>query len=298
VCDALIAKMSEQMPDIQAVCMKHDVDSPEFSGLQYCIMGKGEGEWKKITGAIFDIAYAIWYAGPDSSWGLTVYDAFTDPVRCVKVVLEEIRKGSAIGDELSFSVMDIFFDFSEHQDKFCNLLQPEDKQWLLDMDYVEADCIVLGGMYKHRLHFYDELFTDEETGEQVTIQRYDTLDIPLWSGTAEEAQALYDKICSSRRHALQSPIVHHWISYTPFNPMVIVEQTMADLENMPHNVLMEHPAYGWACEELGYAYYYGEEQWGYHKDLDKARKYYALAEQVKANTQDEDLLRTGNPFNV
>ena len=61
---------------------------------------------------------------------------------------------------------------------------------------------------------------------------------------------------------------------------------------------MEHPAYGWACEELGYAYYYGEEQWGYHKDLDKARKYYELAEQVKANTQDEDLLRTGNPFNA
>jgi hypothetical protein len=49
---------------------------------------------------------------------------------------------------------------------------------------------------------------------------------------------------------------------------------------------------------LGYAYYYGEEQWGYHKDLDKARKYYALAEQVKANTQDEDLLRAGNPFNA
>ena len=298
VCDALIAKMSEQIPDIQVVCMKHDVDSNEFSGLQYCIMGKGEGEWKKITGATFDIAYVIWYAGPDSSWGLTVYDAFTDPVRCVKVVLEEIRKGSAICDELNFTVMDIFFDFSEHQDKFCNLLQPEDKQWLLDMDYVEADCIVLGGMYKHRQHFYDELFTDEVTGEQVTIQRYDTLDIPLWSGTAEEAQALYDKICASRRHALQSPIVHHWISYTPFNPMVIVEQTMADLENMPHNVLMEHPAYGWACEELGYAYYYGEEQWGYHKDLDKARKYYALAEQVKANTQDEDLLRAGNPFNA
>ena len=298
VCDALIAKMSEQMPDIQVVCMKHDVDNNEFSGLQYCIMGKGEGEWKKITGATFDIAYVIWYAGPDLSWGLTVYDAFTDPVRCVKAVLEEIRKGGAICDELNFSVMDFFFEFSEHQDKFCNLLQPEDKQWLLDMDYVEADCIVLGGMYKRRQHFYDELFTDEVTGEQVTIQRYDTLDTPLWSGTAEEAQALYDKICSSRRHALQSPIVHHWISYTPFNPMVIVEQTMADLANMPYNVLMEHPAYGWACEELGYAYYHGEEQWGYHKDLDKARKYYALAEQVKANTQDEDLLRTGNPFNA
>ena len=290
VCDALIAKMSEQMPDIQVVCMKHDVDSPEFGGLQYCIMGKGEGEWKEITGVTFDIAYAI--CCPESALELTVYDAFTDPARCVKAMLEEIRKGKLQG--LKNWVKDIIFQ----EQKFVHLLQPEDKQWLLDLDRTEADCIVLGGMYKHRLHFYDELFTDEVTGEQVTIQRYDTLDTPLWSGTAEEAQALYDKICASSRRALQSPIVHHWISYTPFNPMVIVEQTMADLENMPHNVLMEHPAYGWACEELGYAYYYGEDQWGYHKDLDKAREYYSLAEQVKEKTQDEDLLRAGNPFNV
>lgn len=295
VCDVLIAKMSEQIPDIQVVCMKHDVDNHEFSGLQYCIMGKGEGEWKKITGATFDIAYAIWYASLDSALGLTVYDAFTDPEKCVKAVLEVIRKGNSQGDNiLNYSVKDIMFQ----EETFLHLLQPEDKKWLLDLDNIEADSIVLGGMYKRRQHFYDELFTDEVTGEQVTIQRYDTLDTPLWSGTEEEAQALYDKICASSRRALQSPIVHHWISYTPFNPMVIVEQTMADLENMPHNVLMEHPAYGWACEELGYAYYYGEEKWGYHKDLDKARKYYALAEQVKANTQDEDLLRTGNPFNT
>ena len=293
VCDALIAKMSEQMPDIQVVCMKHDVDNHEFGGLQYCIMGKGEGEWKKITGATFDIAYAIWYASLDSALWLTVYDAFTDPEKCIKALLEVIRKSDSQGDNiLNYSVQDIMF----REEKFLHLLQPEDKQWLLDLDNIEADCIVLGGMYKRRQHFYDELFTDEETGEQVTIQRYDTLDTPLWSGTAEEAQALYDKICASSRR--QSPIVHHWISYTPFNPMVIVEKTMADLENMPHNVLMVHPAYGWACEELGYAYYYGEEQWGYHKDLDKARKYYALAEQVKANTQDEDLLRAGNPFNA
>jgi hypothetical protein len=293
VCDALIAKMSEQMPDIQVVCMKHDVDNHEFGGLQYCIMGKGEGEWKKITGATFDIAYAIWYASLDSALWLTVYDAFTDPEKCIKALLEVIRKSDSQGDNiLNYSVQDIMF----REEKFLHLLQPEDKQWLLDLDNIEADCIVLGGMYKRRQHFYDELFTDEETGEQVTIQRYDTLDTPLWSGTAEEAQALYDKICASSRR--QSPIVHHWISYTPFNPMVIVEKTMADLENMPHNVLMVHPAYGWACEELGYAYYYGEEQWGYHKDLDKARKYYELAEQVKANTQDEDLLRAGNPFNA
>ena len=295
VCDALIAKMNEQMPDIQVVCMKHDVDSPEFSGLQYCIMGKGEGEWKKITGATFDIAYAIWFASLDSALGVTVYDAFTNPEKCVKAVLEEIRKSDSQGDNiLNYRVMDIMFQ----EEKFLHLLQPEDKQWLLDLDCTEADCIVLGGMYKHRLHFYEELFTDEETGEQVMLQRYNSIDATLWDGTEEEAKALYDKICASNRYARLNPIVYHWISQTPFNPMVIVEQTMKSFENISHHLLTEHTVYGWACEELGCAYYYGEEQWGYHKDLDKAREYYSLAEQVKEKTQDEDLLRAGNPFNV
>lgn len=302
VCDELVAKVGELVSGVKVVCMKHDVDSPEFGGLQYCILGEGDVEWRDIHGAIFWIAYAIGfaigYAGPDSSWGLTVYDAFTDPVRCVKVVLEDIRKGGAIGDELKFTVVkEILFDFSEHQDKFCNLLQPEDKQWLLDMDCVEADCIVLGGMYKHRLHFYDELFTDEDTGEQVMLQRYNSIDATLWNGTEEEAKALYNKICASSYTCL-NPIVYHWISQTPFNPMVIVEQTMKGFENIRHELLTENTFYGWACEELGCAYYYGEEQWGYHKDLDKAREYYSLAEQVKEKTQDEDLLRAGNPFNV
>ena len=141
-----------------------------------------------------------------------------------------------------------------------------------------------------------ELFTDEETGEQVVIERYDSLDTMWWDGTEEDAKALYDKICASIRRAVLNPSVHDWVSNTPFNRMVIVEQTMKVLEKMPHDLLNENTTYGWACEELGYAYYYGEEQWGYHRDLDKAREYYALAEQVKELTGCEELLRAGNPF--
>lgn len=218
-----------------------------------------------------------------------VTDAVADPVRCVQVMLDEIRKEGERADDIKHDVMKALFYGSEYQDKLCNLLQPEDKQWLLDLGCVEADCIVLGGMYKQRLHFYDELFTDEETGEQVVIERYDSLDTTLWS----EAKALYDKICASSRRAVLNPSVHDWISNTPFNRMVIVEQTMKALEKTPHDMLMEHPTYGWACEELGYAYYYGEEQWGYHKDHGKAREYYDIAEQVKELTGCEELLRAG-----
>ena len=296
VCDELIAKVGELMPEVKVVCVKHDEDSPEFGGLQYCILDEGDGEWRAIRGVLFGIAYAVWYGGIYSVWDLTVYDAVADPVRCVQVMLDEIRKEGERADDIKHYVMKALFYGSEYQDKLCYLLQPEDKQWLLGMDWVEADCIVLGGMYKHRLHFYDELFTDEETGEQVVIERYDSLDTTWWDGTEEEAKALYDKICASSRRAVLNPSVHDWISNTPFNRMVIVEQTMKALEKMPHDLLNEDTTYGWACEELGYAYYFGEVQWGHHRDLDKAREYYALAEQVKELTGCEELLRAGNPF--
>lgn len=105
VCDELVAKVGEQTSEMKVVCMKHDEDYPEFGGLQYCILGEGDGEWKKFQGAVHKIAYAIWYVSPAPELGLTVYDAVTDPVRCAKAMLEEIRKGTPHYDDVEDYIM-------------------------------------------------------------------------------------------------------------------------------------------------------------------------------------------------
>lgn len=105
VCDELVAKVGEQTPEVKVVCMKHDEDYPEFGGLQYCILGEGDGEWKEFQGAVHKIAYAIWYVSPAPELGLTVYDAVTDPVRCAKAMLEEIRKGTPHYDDVEDYIM-------------------------------------------------------------------------------------------------------------------------------------------------------------------------------------------------
>jgi hypothetical protein len=51
-------------------------------------------------------------------------------------MLEEIRKGKL--QDLEYWVKDIIFQ----EQKFVHLLQPEDKQWLLDLDRTEVDCFV------------------------------------------------------------------------------------------------------------------------------------------------------------
>lgn len=281
VCDALIAKMSEQMPDIQVVCMKHDVDSPEFSGLQYCIMGKGEGEWKKITGATFDIAYAIWFASLDSALGVTVYDAFTNPEKCVKAVLEEIRKSDSQGDNiLNYRVMDIMFQ----EPKFLHLLQPEDKQWLLDLDCTEADCIVLAGMYRS-WRTWEESFTDSDTGDTVTVERHEILTTPLFESHEGEAEALLEKVCNDSDTLRKiKDIVWTLSTYTPLNYTRLL---VDNIENL-------YADRRWACKEIGDLYRWGKEEFGFFIDKQKAKEYYdkaGVADENPLNDSDEH----GNP---
>ena len=273
VCDEIVAKVGEQMPDIQVVCMKHDEDSPEFGGLQYCIMGKGEGKWKEITGVTFDIAYAIWYASLDSALGLTVYDAFTNPDKCVKTALEVIRKGNPQGDNiLKYSVKDIMFQVN----KFCHLLQPEDKQWLLDLDSTEADCIVLAGMYRS-WRTWEESFTDEDTGETVTVERHEILTTPLFESHEGEAEALLEKVCKDRdtRYNIKD-IVWTLSTYTPLNyTRLLVENA----DNLGEDDRL------WAYKEIGDLYRWGKEEFGFFIDKQKAKEYYD-----KAGVTDENPL--------
>ena len=64
VCDEIVTKVGELMPEVKVVCMKHDEDYPEFGSLQYCILGEGDGEWREFQGVVHEIAYAIWYVSP------------------------------------------------------------------------------------------------------------------------------------------------------------------------------------------------------------------------------------------
>lgn len=278
VCDALVAKVDEQISGVKAVCMKHDVDSPEFGGLQYCIIGAGEGEWKDITGATFDIAYDIWYAGPESALGLTVYDAFTDPKRCVKVMLEVIRKGKLQGDDyLNYSVKDIIFQ----EQKYLYLLQPEDKQWLLDLDRTEANCIVLAGMY-HSWHTWEESFTDSDTGETVTVERHEILTTPLFESHEGEAEALLEKVCNDNDTLCKiKDIVWTLSTYTPLNYTHLL---VDNIENLYDDDRL------WAYKEMGDLYRWGKEEFGFFIDKQKAKEFYdkaGAADENPLNDSDE-----------
>ena len=210
-------------------------------------------------------------------------------------MLNEVRQGNK---DLAPQVLNALLEDGDLQGKFLNLLEAEDKQWLLALDSLKADCIVLGGMYREKCRYYDELFTDEDTGEEVVIERTELIDGTSWfERDKDEAQALYGKICAADLPDADVRMVVDWVDATPFNEMAIVEKKKRQMEEqVPAHELGLSPLYGWICEVLGDAYYYGEEDCGYYIDIAKAREYYAKAQEIKHATGDETFMLWGNPM--
>ena len=210
-------------------------------------------------------------------------------------MLGEVRQGNK---ELAPQVLNALLEDGDLQGKFLDMLEAEDKQWLLALNNLKADCIVLAGMYREKCRYYDEQFTDEDTGEEVTVERIDYIDGSVWfEGSKEEARALYDKIYNADLSDADVRMVCDWVDATPFNEMAIVEKKKKLMEEqVPDHELGLSPLYGWICEVLGDAYYYGEEHCGYYIDIAKAREYYAKAQEIKHATGDETFMLWGNPM--
>ena len=210
-------------------------------------------------------------------------------------MLAQVRQGNK---DLAPQVLNALLEDGDLQGKFLDMLEAEDKQWLLALDNLKADCIVLAGMYSKKCRYYDELFTDEDTGEEVAIERTELIDGTSWfERNKDEAQALYGKICATDLQDADVRMVCDWVEATPFNEMAIVEKKKRQMEEqVPAHELGLSPLYGWICEVLGDAYYYGEEHCGYYIDIAKAREYYAKAQEIKHATGDETFMLWGNPM--
>ena len=227
-----------------------------------------------------------------SKLGLNVLE---NPEQCVKVLLEQMRSGN---DEFKFVLIQLLFHgYGLH------LLQAEDKQWLLDDDWVECKAIVLIGMYKS-WHTWEEPFTDEDTGETVVITRNEILSTPLFASTEDEAKVLFEQICQQSTPVDSEELVHCVRWHTSFDYTLIIRNEYEELLERCRKgegfydmkTIHQWGHYGWLCEQLGDLYFYGEEEFGYFIDKEKARYFYAETQKAKDYHHDESLLANGNPM--
>lgn len=156
-------------------------------------------------------------------------------------------------------------------EQFFSLLEQQDKEWLMTMARSEkkALTVLLVGM-NNRFETYDEDFIDEDTGEEVTIKRFNRVDGTTFDSFPEEQQELFDLLnnengweSSGNDEKFQAYRLLH--VFTDFDTINLLLLFVEDYN------LKE------AYEELGFLYRYGDEKHGVFIDRNKAKEYFDKA---------------------
>ena len=175
-----------------------------------------------------------------------------------------------------------FFFLTYETEKFFSLLEQQDKEWLMTIArsegglWKEAQTVLLVGM-NNRFETYDENFIDEDTGEKVTVKRFNHIDGVTFDSTPEEQQELFDLIDNedgweSYNDEEKFQAYRMLRNFTDFNAINLLLIFVEDYN------LKE--AYG----ELSELYRYGDEEHGIFINRKKAKEYYNLA----GDTVDEE----------
>ena len=198
---------------------------------------------------------------------------------CIKTLLEETRKGN----KEAFQYMKMVLENTEaNSGLFLNislgLMNTEDKEWLLAADSLTCDAMVLAAMYiSYRTEV--EPFFDEETNEEITIERTLLTDIPLFEFDADFEQRVFKKFCDVY---MELPYEEYYKVYGMLGYTKLSTQEQSYNRLMAEQKRIESGVTAYYDEdiymELGDIYREGWEKFGFFIDRQKAKEYYKKAD--------------------
>lgn len=199
--------------------------------------------------------------------------------QCIKTLLEETRKGNKEAFQYMKMVLENTEAYSSlYLNIFLGLMNTEDKEWLLAADSLTCDAMVLAAMYiSYRTEI--EPFFDEETNEEISIERTLLTDIPLFEYDADFEQRVFKKFCDVY---MELPYEEYYKVYgiLGYTKLSTQEQSynrlMAELKRIESGVTAYYDEDIYM--ELGDIYREGWEKFGFFIDRQKAKEYY-----IKAN---------------
>jgi hypothetical protein len=198
---------------------------------------------------------------------------------CIKTLLEATRKGN----KEAFQYMKMVLETTDvNSSLYLNislgLMKPEDKEWLLAADSLTCDVMVLAAMYiSYRTEI--EPFFDEETNEEISIERTLLTDIPLFEYDADFEQRVFKRFCDVY---MDLPYEEYYKVYgiLGYTKLSTQEQSynrlMVELKRIESGVAAYYDEDIYM--ELGDIYREGWEKFGFFIDRQKAKEYY-----IKAN---------------
>ena len=198
---------------------------------------------------------------------------------CIKTLLEATRKGN----KEAFQYMKMVLESKEEASGFylnecLSLMKPEDKEWLLAADSLTCDAMVLAAMYiSYRTEI--EPFFDEETNEEISIERTLLTDIPLFEYDADFEQRVFKRFCDVYMELPYEEYykVYGMLGYTKLSTQEqSYNRMMAELKRIESGVAAYYDEDIYM--ELGDIYREGWEKFGFFIDRQKAKEYYKKAD--------------------
>ena len=269
-CDEIITAASCQLTGMLLVCYyTNDNCEDALCIVEQCRALNGEYEWEELDEFLFYLADEA--SDKHNELPFTVSQAIAAPDECVKMIFDSVRTGNKnISEYLIRKAL-------LHNISYMRFLHSGDKERLLAMDKCTTDSIVLAGMY-HSWRAWEEPYTDPDSGETVSIERYELLDTPLFKSNEGEAEALFGKVCKAGNHLLNNIADVVWIlsDFTPLDYTRLLVENADELGEDDRR---------WAYKEIGDLYRWGKEEFGFFIDKQKAKEYYD-----KAGVTDENPL--------
>ncbi|MBR5511792.1 MAG: hypothetical protein IKU50_06245 [Bacteroidaceae bacterium] len=204
---------------------------------------------------------------------------YSEKDKYFSLLIEAARKGSGEAMQYLKMILESTDAMLGHWAEKClALLKPEDRLWLIDADSLVCDSIILAAMYKSYRH-YTEHFVAEDTGEQVAIERTSIEDVPLFKRDAKFEQRVYETFCDvymELPYILYKRILY-MIAYTPLDTARLAYSRLVAEEKRIESGGCRTPYDEDICEELGYIYSSGWEEFGISIDHTKAKVFYNRA---------------------
>ena len=160
----------------------------------------------------------------------------------------------------------------------------------------------LSQMLKRHFHFWTEVFKDEETGEDLSIERRDILDPDL----SDEERQLIKAIAADIPNLTDDELHQFREEIMPFDcktiDLIYIERVRRGdercaqaIEDVP--ALLEFCDKGnrWAAYALFQKYYWGDEKQGIFINRQKAKGYYDLAGEIPYKDKWDDSDDPGEP---
>ena len=270
MCKELAEQQSRQQPGVEIAVFCYD-SNELYSYIEEFYSAKdGCATHQNVDAGLVEIMSCGYFDEMD--WIKSYGEALLHPLDFLAEIIKRARKGDDYCPLYATRMM--LYGNTAH---YFSLIEPSDKDWLMKQAEEHNDigaiyCLLFGMNNKFR--YWNETFVDEDTHEEVTLLRYDSLEGSIFEKQeGEEAR-------------LVQIIIDEPYQYSADEIMKVYRVVPNNIELL-HICVDKHSKE--AARELYEKFYYGDEEHGIFINRKKAKEYYDMAgDQAFSEWNDSD----------